>query len=107
MTFRTCLNSSFLQEAVLKWAGCRPEIDATHQRSERILPTETSDLTETLTDYLHEEGLNIITRNNFLRIYKQDGYIAVDSKVRGEFKTFMAEKLIVAMGRTPNCLHGT
>ncbi|MCH8011737.1 MAG: mercury(II) reductase [Candidatus Marinimicrobia bacterium] len=75
------------------------------QRSDRILPSEAADLTEALTEYLREEGLNIVTGNNFLRVYKQDGDIAVDSKVRGEFKTFMAEKLIVATGRTPNTAH--
>ncbi|MFQ6613151.1 MAG: mercury(II) reductase [Fidelibacterota bacterium] len=72
------------------------------QRSERILPTETEDLTAGLTRYLREEGLEVVTGNAFVRVYEQDGQVSVASKVGGELKTFKAEKLIVATGRTPN-----
>lgn len=75
------------------------------QRSDRILPSEAADLTEALTGYLREEGLNVVTGNNIQRVYEKDGHILVDSKVNGEFKTFKAEKLIVATGRTPNTAH--
>jgi len=72
------------------------------QRSERILPTETADLTAGLTQYLRREGLEVITGNHFLRVYEQGSRVVVDSKIGGEARTFKAEKLIVATGRTPN-----
>ncbi len=75
------------------------------QRSDRILPTETADLTDALTQYLREEGLSVVTGNNFRRVYEKGGRIVVESEVDGKLKTFKAEKLIVATGRTPNTDH--
>lgn len=72
------------------------------QRSERILPDETDDLTDALTKYLRAEGTLIITGNDFQRVYEQDGHILVDSKIGSEVKSFKAGKIIVATGRTPN-----
>ncbi|NOZ03222.1 MAG: mercury(II) reductase [FCB group bacterium] len=72
------------------------------QRSDRILPTESADLTEALAGYLREEGVKIITGNNFQKVSEESGRIAVVSEVNGELKIFKAEKLIVATGRTPN-----
>jgi mercuric reductase len=72
------------------------------QRSDRILPTETADLTDALTNYLEQENMCIITGNEFLKVYEREGHIVVESRVKSEIKTFQAEKLIVAAGRTPN-----
>lgn len=72
------------------------------QRSERILPSETADLTDTLTEYLENEGVNVVTGNDFLQVYTQKGQVVVETKTGGELKTFKGEKLIVATGRTPN-----
>jgi len=72
------------------------------QRSERILPTERADLTNRLTDYLEQEGLTIVTGNEFIRIREEEGQVVVESRVGGELRIFRAEKLIVATGRTPN-----
>ena len=72
------------------------------QRSARILPNEINDLTESITNYLSKEGINIITGNNFQRVYELEGYILVESKVSNKLRTYKAEKLIVATGRTPN-----
>ncbi len=72
------------------------------QRSERIMPTESKELTDSLTGYLEEEGLRIVTGNRLQRISQGDGQIVVESIVNGEAATFKAEALIVATGRTPN-----
>ncbi len=72
------------------------------QRSDRILPTETKDLTEALTGYLRDEGLNIVTGNHLQEIKEQNGHIVVESSINGEKQTFGAEKIIVATGRQPN-----
>jgi len=72
------------------------------QRSSRILPTETADLTDALTTYLEQENMRIVTGNEFLKIYERGGHVVVESRVNGDVKTFQAEKLIVATGRTPN-----
>ena len=45
------------------------------QRSNRILPTETEDLTNELTNLLEKEGLNIVTGNQFQQVYEQNNNI--------------------------------
>jgi len=72
------------------------------QRSERILPDEDSDLTDPLTGYLEDEGLRVVTSNQFQRITESENGIAVETRVNGELRTFTAEHLLVATGRTPN-----
>jgi mercuric reductase len=72
------------------------------QRSDRILPTETADLTDRLTQYLKNEGINVVTGNEFTQVYMQDGYVVVESNIDGKLQTFHGEKLVVATGRTPN-----
>jgi len=72
------------------------------QRSDRILPTETAELTDRLTRYLKNEGINIVTGNEFTQVYLQDGHVVVESNIDGKLQTFRGEKLVVATGRTPN-----
>ncbi len=72
------------------------------QRSNRILPTETEDLTNELTVLLEKEGLNIVTGNQFQSVYEENNNIVVESTVNGKLQKFKAEKIIVATGRTPN-----
>lgn len=72
------------------------------QRSDRVLPTETADLTDALTGYLEDEGIAIVTGNNFVRVSENSNLIAVESIIKGETRTFKAEKIIVATGRKAN-----
>lgn len=72
------------------------------QRSNRILPTEAEDLTNELTNHLENEGLNIVTRNQFQQVYEKNNNVIVESKVNGKLQKFEADKIIVATGRTPN-----
>ena len=72
------------------------------QRSERIMPSESKYLTDSLTGYLQQEGIRIVTGNNLQRISQTDGRIVVESMINGEAVSIKAEALIVATGRTPN-----
>lgn len=72
------------------------------QRSDRILPDQQPELTDALTKYLTEEGLTIITGNDFQRIRAGEEEVIVESVIAGEKQTFRAEKLLVATGRRPN-----
>ena len=72
------------------------------QRSQRILPSETADLTDALSGYLRDEGINIETGNYFQRVNQNNGQIVVQSMINNEKRTFSAEKIIVAAGRQAN-----
>lgn len=72
------------------------------QRSSRILPDETEDLTSTLTEYFQGEGINIITGVHIKGAFSEDGLHKLSAEVQGEIRTFSAEKILVATGTTPN-----
>ena len=72
------------------------------QRSDRILPDQTPDLTEALTGYLREEGLEIVTDVSPRRMTQDKEGVVVEADVHGQRRTFRATHLLVATGRTPN-----
>lgn len=72
------------------------------QRSSQILSKEHSSIGDELTKYLQEEGIDIVTNNQFKQIKEMDGQISVLSIINGVEKIFNAEKLIVATGRKAN-----
>ncbi|CCB87802.1 mercuric reductase (plasmid) [Simkania negevensis Z] len=72
------------------------------QRSSRILPNETEDLTAALTEYLRSEGINIVTGVQIRGAFKNEGLHALSVEVGGAVKTFAAEKILVATGTAPN-----
>ncbi len=72
------------------------------QRSDRILPDQTPDLTEALTGFLREEGLEIVTGVSTRRVAQDKEGIVVEADVDGQRRTFRATHLLVATGRTPN-----
>lgn len=72
------------------------------QRSARILPTESSALTDELTAHLEAEGLGIVTGVAIQRIFQDDADVAVEAVVNGQPEIFRARRLLVATGRTPN-----
>ncbi len=71
------------------------------QRSDRILPTEDSDLTAALTGYLEDEGMAILTNVKMLHV-SQKGHFSVSFEKDGEERILEVEQLVVATGRRPN-----
>lgn len=72
------------------------------QRSFRILPDEMPDVTETIKDYLEEEGIKIITGVKINSIEKKNGKVVVNASVKDEDKTFEGSHIFVATGRKGN-----
>jgi len=72
------------------------------QRSARILPTESSTLTDELTAQMKAEGLGIVTGVAIQRVFTEGAGIAVEAVVDGKREIFHASRLLVATGRTPN-----
>ncbi len=72
------------------------------QRSDRILPGETSDLTDALTGYLCKEGIQIETGVTIHRVHRETKRVVVEAEVGGVGRTFHAEQIFVATGRKPN-----
>lgn len=72
------------------------------QRSERILPTESAPLTDALSGYLEEEAVDIQTGVELRSVRSGRTGVSVEAAVGGETRTFHAERILVATGRTPN-----
>ena len=72
------------------------------QRSDRILPDETPDLTDALTGFLRDEGLEIVTGVSTRRVTQDKMGVVVEADVHGQRRTFHATHLLVATGRAPN-----
>lgn len=72
------------------------------QRSSRVLPTETPDVTDTLTEYLTQEGIEVLTGVSLTGVSTRgEGYL-VEASIEGTGKTFEASHILVATGRRPN-----
>ncbi len=72
------------------------------QRSKRILPTETEDITDKLTYYLIREGVSVVTDVSIEEVKFDNNLIHVDTTVKGARRSFEATNLLVATGRKPN-----
>ncbi len=72
------------------------------QRSKRILPTETEDITDALTDYLSQDGVSIVTGVHFEKVQHNNNQFHVDTIVDKSRHSFEATHLLVATGRKPN-----
>lgn len=72
------------------------------QRSNRILPTEASDLTNALTSYLDGEGINVVTGVTTRSVGCENGEIIVEAEVDGETREFRSSQFLLATGRKPN-----
>lgn len=71
------------------------------QRSNRILPTEDSDLTEELTKYLSNEGLDILTGVTLHKVSK-NGVFLTEFERSGKKESISSDQLVIATGRKPN-----
>ena len=72
------------------------------QRSDRVLPSESADLTDALTGYLRDEGVEVVTRVMTSAVRREHGRIAVDANANGVRRLFHSSHLLVATGRHPN-----
>ena len=72
------------------------------QRSFRILPDEMPDVTETLKDYLEEEGIDIKTGVKINSIHTKEGKVLVNASVKDEEKIIIGTHIFVATGRKGN-----
>lgn len=72
------------------------------QRSDRILPNERPDLTEALTGYLREEGIEVITGVDIGKVERSGGVTVTARREDGERFSRRASHLLVATGRIPN-----
>lgn len=72
------------------------------QRSDRILPSETVDLTEALTTYLAEEGVEVVTGVTTRAVRRENGLVVVETEADGSPREFHASNILVATGRQPN-----
>jgi len=71
------------------------------QRSDRILPTEDTDLTTALTGYLEDEGIRVLTGVKLSDV-SHNNHFQVSFEKDGEGQRVEAEQLVVAAGRRPN-----
>ncbi len=72
------------------------------QRSPRIVPEEEPEVSESLRTYLQEDGVKIHTGVELLAAEKRRGEKVVTAAVAGKRRTFAADEILVATGRTPN-----
>ncbi|MBU0560661.1 MAG: mercury(II) reductase [Bacteroidetes bacterium] len=72
------------------------------QRSSRILPSEMPDLTETLADYLREEGMEIKTGVEIGSVSEENGRIKIKAKVKDVEELIEGTHLFIATGRKGN-----
>ena len=72
------------------------------QRSDRILPDQMPDITETLSDYLREEGIEIKAGVKINSIKKEGSKIIINASVKDEPEIIEGTHLFVATGRKGN-----
>lgn len=72
------------------------------QRSGRILPNEGPDITDALTGYLSQEGIEVVTSVALRRVFREENQVLVEADVNGKPQTFQATHLLAATGREPN-----
>ncbi|MFQ5929184.1 MAG: mercury(II) reductase [Acidobacteriota bacterium] len=72
------------------------------QRSSRILPTETPDITGALTGYLQEEGIEVLTGVSIDSVNRGENEVIVQAQVSGTAQSLRATHVLVATGRQPN-----
>ncbi|MDH7603692.1 MAG: mercury(II) reductase [Melioribacter sp.] len=72
------------------------------QRSNRILPDEMPDITETLKEYLEEEGIKIKTGVKIKSINKKNGKITINAFVKDEDEVIEGTHIFIATGRKGN-----
>ena len=72
------------------------------EMKDRILSTETKDITDELTNYLTAEGIEILTGASINRVQQNGEKIAVDYEKEGKQHVLEAGHLVLATGRKAN-----
>jgi pyruvate/2-oxoglutarate dehydrogenase complex dihydrolipoamide dehydrogenase (E3) component len=72
------------------------------EQTERVLAREDADVSETITDILREDGLEIYTSAQATRVAKYGDGVQITIRTSGEEKTIKGSHLFLATGRTPN-----
>lgn len=72
------------------------------QRSPRILPEEEPEISQYLNQYLKEEGVQIHTGAEVLSASRRKASKVLVARVGGRKRTFEADALLLATGRSPN-----
>ena len=72
------------------------------EMKDRILSTETKDITDELTKYLSKEGIDILTGVSVNRVQKEGGKVSVEFEKESQKPTVEATHLTVATGRKTN-----
>ena len=73
------------------------------EKGERILPREDPELVEILTQRFKQEGINLLTGSQAIRLEKGEDKIVVTIKnPRNENREIAADKILIAVGRKPN-----
>ncbi|AFH49656.1 Mercuric reductase [Ignavibacterium album JCM 16511] len=72
------------------------------QRSNRILPDEMPDVTETLKEYLEEEGIEILTGTKINSVNRKNSKVIINASVKDEEKIIEGTHIFIATGRKGN-----
>jgi len=72
------------------------------EKKGQILPREDKELSEALHEILEAEGIKIVTCRGFKEIQRNGKLKAVVASIEGGEKTYEAEEIMSAIGRSPN-----
>jgi mercuric reductase len=72
------------------------------QRSDRILPEGEPEISDALTGYLQDEGIDVETGVELRSVSQSSGTKTIRCAVRGKEKEYLATQLLLAVGREPN-----
>jgi mercuric reductase len=68
----------------------------------RLLPHDDAEISDALTGYLREEGIEVRCRVAYESVRRTEQGIALRVKIHDEIQDLCAEQVLVATGRTPN-----
>ncbi|MBI3958594.1 MAG: mercury(II) reductase [Chloroflexi bacterium] len=72
------------------------------QRSTRLIPEHTAEISRALREYLEEEGIGVVTGVQVERIERDGDERVVSVRVQGRPHVYRAEQVLMALGRQPN-----
>ncbi|WP_239254132.1 dihydrolipoyl dehydrogenase [Listeria ilorinensis] len=72
--------------------------------ADRIIPTEDKEISKELTRLFKKKKITLVTQAEVQAdtLVSQDGQVTIEAIVKGETKSFSAEKMLVSVGRTAN-----
>ncbi|MGB5946196.1 dihydrolipoyl dehydrogenase [Paenisporosarcina sp.] len=91
----------------IEWASMLNDfgVDVTViEYADRIIPTEDADVSKEMQKLLAKKGITFATSAKVLSetLETSDGSVTISAKLKGETKTFTAEKMLVSVGRQAN-----